>query len=235
MVTGISERIGQFVEDAAMMSINAGVAVYEQLAPLGSLLIGGRNFLFRAMNYVYSMDGFEKGSKVLIALLKLINEHEKCKGVFDKAMASAKEQKNLYYATLFIGSMVEFIDKNTLTFKIPTRSDGSYDLVKILYAIGNFLEAGKFCQDYNLFEFSYFTDLANRYGEKQWAPGVMMKSLLSKRYLINQKISLFLSPLLLMTGTPTKMVLLPRLLPLIYGIIHLIGEDYLRRRAAQAK
>lgn len=117
-MVNISERIGQVVDAAAMGFIDAGVAVQENLAPVGNWVVEGRNyavrlltFLARAMHDVYSLDGFEKWSKVVGADLKFLNILPCCKGIFDDAIRAAEDQKNLYYATLFIGSMCDFIKR----------------------------------------------------------------------------------------------------------------------------
>lgn len=179
-MVNISERIEQYVVDASMGFIDAGVAVQDKLAPVGNWLIDDKNipvrwlnFLARAMDDLYRLEGLEKWSKALGADLKFADYF--CGGMFKEATRAAEDQKNLYYATLIIGSMCDFIKKHedgTFGLQMPTmqvkNADGDLedriDWVKFFYAFGNFFETAKFCQKYNVFDMSYFTHLSNTYG-----------------------------------------------------------------------
>ena len=123
------------------------------------------------MSDIYSMEGFEKLSKALIADLKFVSLFPCIKGVFAECLATLEAQKDLYYANLFISSMTEFIKidptSGAKSFQLPKTREEEIDFVKILYAIGNFCEAGKFLQKYKIYSFALCTQFANRLGSMQ--------------------------------------------------------------------
>ena len=104
----ISDTIGQYAADAAMWIINTAVSIKRGMMP-------GLETASRRMHYVYSLEGFEKWSKALGSDLKFLNALPMFKGIFDDAIRAAEDQKNLYYATLIIGSMCDFIKRDMKT------------------------------------------------------------------------------------------------------------------------
>ena len=145
--------------------IDAGVSIKK-----GCLFLAGE--AGPTMSDIYSMEGFEKLSKALIADLKFVSLFPCIKGVFAECLATLEAQKDLYYATLFIGSMADCIDSKTMSLQLPKFKEGPHkgkktDVVRILYAIGNFCEAGKFLQKYQVYSFALCTQVANRLGSMQ--------------------------------------------------------------------
>ena len=148
--------------------IDAGVSIKK-----GCLFVAGE--AGPTMSDIYSMEGFEKLSKALIADLKFFSLIPCIKGVFAECLATLEAQKDLYYATLFMGSMTEFIKidptSGAKSFQLPKFKEGPHkgktDVVKILYAIGNFCEAGKFLQKFQVYSFALCTQVASRLGSMQ--------------------------------------------------------------------
>ena len=161
MVTFV-DRIEQAAAYGALYTIDtsiaAGAEIKRALLPVGE-------GCSRAMHDIYSLDGFEKWTKAVIADLRFISLIPNVRGVFDDCIKTLEAQKDLYYATLFIHCTAEdFIDKENMRFKIPKLADGSIDKVKVLYGIGHYFEVLKFLQKYQVFSFSTATHLANKYG-----------------------------------------------------------------------
>ena len=120
----------------------------------------------RALHDIYSLEGFEKLTKSLIANLKLLSLIPCIKGIFDTCIDSLEAQKDLYYATMSIGCTAEFFGKDDAgnwRFKLP-KKDLIENAIKILYLIGNYCETAKFFQRYKVFSFSTCTQLSNTFG-----------------------------------------------------------------------
>lgn len=129
----------------------------------GVLLVG--DGCGQAMHDIYSLDGFEKWTKALLANLKFVSLIPSINGVFDVSIRTFEAQKDLYQATKFISASTAYIRPTSagLTFSLRER-DGSFDKVKFLYAIGNWFETAKFLQKNKLVAFPAFSYLANTYG-----------------------------------------------------------------------
>ena len=132
-------------------------------------LLAGFEKASRWLYVGYSMDGFEKLTKAGIANMTALHYlFPAVKGVFDKSIKELEFEKDLLYATQFIGAMASCISKRDWSFCLPTRTnaDGtkSTDYAKILLGLGGFCEAGKFLQKYKVFAFSTCTQLSNSYG-----------------------------------------------------------------------
>ncbi len=139
---------------------------------MGSLLTGFEK-ASRWLYVGYSMDGFEKLTKAGIANMGALHYlFPSIKGVFDKSIKELEFEKDLLYATQFIGALASCISQKDWTFCLPTKktkdSEGkdvvSTDYAKILLGLGGFCEAGKFLQKYKVFSFSTCTGLSNSYG-----------------------------------------------------------------------
>ncbi len=170
-------RIGSKADYFCMGCIDAGVAVKR-----GALWVGEEGS--RAMHEMYSLDGFEKGSKVIIADLRFLSLIPSLNGVFRSCIKTVEAQRDIIYATLVFGSTAEFIkpedieDKKTgkkktvYSFQVPTEKKDPndpnskliWDWVKILYFIGNYFETAKFIQRYQVLAFPRCTQLANQLG-----------------------------------------------------------------------
>ena len=147
-------RIEQIAVDVSMAMINAGVEIERVLIPVGE-------GISRAMHDIYSLDGFEKWTKAMIADLRFISLIPGIRGVFDECIKTLEAQKDLYYATLFIPSTAELFKKD------PNSGEYKFvrpDKVKLLLLIGNYFDVGKFLQKYKVFPFSTCTYLSNTYG-----------------------------------------------------------------------
>lgn len=101
---------------------------------------------------ICTLDGYEKLAKALIADLKFISLLPAMKGVFDECLKTLEAQKDLYYATMIINSTAEMWEN-----KNQERSDP----VKVLNAIGNFFETGKFLQKNEIYPFETCVEVAN--------------------------------------------------------------------------
>jgi hypothetical protein len=127
--------------------INAGVAIKR-----GALYCG--EGASRVMHDIYSIDGLEKWSKAGISELRLFSFIPGMNGVFSECIKTLEAQKDLYFASKFIGTTADFI-KNPRSF---------LDSRTFLYGIGNWFELGKFLQKNEVVAFSICTELSNKYG-----------------------------------------------------------------------
>jgi hypothetical protein len=160
-------RVGGAAAGACWGAIHTGITVKQGIQK-GLLVVGEGTS--RVMYDIYSLDGFEKWSKALIANLRFASALFKLNGLFDECLKTLEAQKDLYYATLFIGSMKEFVGfdktKGEYHFKLPAR-EKLENLSKIFLAIGNFFETGKFLQKYKVLDFPLCTAVANRLASVQ--------------------------------------------------------------------
>jgi hypothetical protein len=166
-------RMGNALDSACMGVIHAGATVTKGVIR-GVITIGevGSNFMYD----IYSLNGFEKFTKAMIANLRMLEMIPSIKGTFELCLKTLEAQKDLYYATLVFGSTADFIkpvyDKTTKEFKcykfaIPTvngEDDGPWDWSKLLYGIGNPFETVKFLQKYKILEFPFCSRLATQFG-----------------------------------------------------------------------
>jgi|GEM_PF-5157877 len=111
----------------------------------------------RILYDIYSLDGFEKWSKVLIADLKMASLIPKLNGIFAECLKTLEAQKDLYYATQIINSMRSFIDPTGKNFRCPGFS-------KVLIAIGSVFETGSFLQKYKVMSFPACSAFAQELG-----------------------------------------------------------------------
>ncbi len=164
----ITDGMRNVAVGVCMGAINTGVAIER-----GVLAVGEGSS--RVMYDIYSLDGFEKWSKALIANLRFLSLLPQLRGVFDEFLKTLESQKDLYYATMSINSLKEFIGETKVAgkthyhFKFPTREIKVgrnkvevVDSVKLLLAIGNFFETGKFLQKYKVYAFPLCSQVANR-------------------------------------------------------------------------
>jgi hypothetical protein len=129
--------------------------------------------------YDLTYDGFDKLTKAAISNFKLITLVAPVGTLFKSVITTLEAQKDLIYATKFIGSITHFIGhRNKQNADGRNIHDGHGDvvqetyfkwptLIQGLYAVANFLELGKFLQKYNLVEFKEISRLANEVGSYQ--------------------------------------------------------------------
>lgn len=142
----VLQRIENFAVNACWKFIDTGIVLKK-----GAIVIleeGGE-----AMFRIYSMDGFEKWSKAIIADMQFIDLFTKTGDVFKDCLETIEAQKDLYYATLFIGTLAEWSKSKTMP-----------DIVKVLQGIGNFCEAGRFLKKKNVFELKMLVKLSTQFG-----------------------------------------------------------------------
>lgn len=148
-----------YIQDRAIALANAIVQIPSAFT--------AENFS-RAMHTLYSLDGFEKWTKALIADLKLLSKIPAIGKVFDTCIEHLEAQKDLYYATMSLGSVASYFNKDEngrWVFRPFTGREPWYDKVaKVLLDVGNFCETGKFLQKYKLLSFASCTQLSNTYG-----------------------------------------------------------------------
>lgn len=162
-------QISRAFDSACMGFINTGVEFKKGMLTVGEV---GSHVMYD----IYSLNGFEKFTKAMIADLRMLELFPCIKGTFTHCLKTLEAQKDLYYATLVFGSMADFIkpdyDKDTQAFQgykfcMPTingKENGPIDWVKVLYGIGNPFETCKFLQKYKILDFPLCSQLAAQFG-----------------------------------------------------------------------
>ncbi len=137
------------------------------VAPIGGMLKLSSNkiekgilFASHAAYDVYDLkeDGAEKWVKALIITLSLISKNH-----FSSALNVLKSQKDLYYATKFIGSAKDIIEARSLT----ANDDNEIRIKRVttrLLDIGNFLDTAQFLKKNEIFKMQWTSYLANKIG-----------------------------------------------------------------------
>ncbi|WP_075883498.1 hypothetical protein [Candidatus Protochlamydia sp. W-9] len=152
--------------NSALFTIGEGVSLVSSEVKKGIRYVGEGPS--RAAYDIYDLrhEGFEKWTKAAIANLKLIGRI-KHTNVFNAAIETLEGQKNLYYATKFIGSACDFIQRDKLTKKvsltIPKYKEGT-NWVAVLYGIGNFLDTARFLQKHEVVAFQTVSRLGAAIG-----------------------------------------------------------------------
>ncbi|WP_068467011.1 hypothetical protein [Candidatus Protochlamydia phocaeensis] len=128
--------------------------------------------------YDLTFDGFDKWTKEAIAVAKFSTIVFSLGNLLKDFVAALEGHKELIYASKFIGSAADFIaqrNKVDETGNVILDAQGkpikeTYfqrpDIIKVLYAIANTLDAGKFVHKY-IFNFSTFSNLATKIGSYQ--------------------------------------------------------------------
>jgi len=159
-MVGFTEGLGYAVDYTCMGVIDAGVAIKRGF-------LAGTEGSSRAMYEIYSLQGFEKGSKAAIANMRLLSYLPGCKGIFNKCIATVEAQKDLIYATMVFDSTADFFkwDRNANAYVLRYRdSQGHIDWVKILYEAGNICETMSFLQRFELVSFPTISKFATQVG-----------------------------------------------------------------------
>jgi len=152
--------------NSALFTIGEGVSLVSSEVKKGIRYVGEGPS--RAAYDIYDLrhEGFEKWTKAAIANLKLIGRI-KHTNVFNAAIETLEGQKNLYYATKFIGSACDFIQRDKVTKKvsltIPKYKEGT-NWVAVLYGIGNFLDTARFLQKHEVVAFQTVSRLGAAIG-----------------------------------------------------------------------
>ncbi len=157
------------------------VAAYEGASKVGAVVKKGAYIAGREVSYIahdlYSIDGLEKWTKAFISELRFLSRFDAISNLFAECLKTIEAQRDIYYATLFLGSMRDCIKRidtkhadgritTQYQLQFPRRDDNpdKYDYAKFLSGIGNFCELGKFFQKQKIANFQFFTNLANQYG-----------------------------------------------------------------------
>jgi hypothetical protein len=166
------DGVGNTVGRVSMEFIDVGVKIKKGFMHVGEATS-------YAMYDIYSLDGFEKWTKVAIADLRFLSLIPSINGVFDECLKTLEGQKDLIYGSLVFSSTAEFIKKTKNTdgethysFQIPTAKEKNaqdvmeehVDWVKVLNGIGNFFETGKFLNKYKVMSFPLCSQLATQFG-----------------------------------------------------------------------
>ena len=149
----------------------------EKIAYIATMILEKIAYIMAAF---YSLSGFEKLSKSIIAHTKLWGPIFGISSLLREFLKTIEAQKDVYYATLWINSTAEFIheakDKNgkpildpkthkrQFTVQIPRQVNGKRDWVKVCYAIGNFIELGKFLDKTKVYTFDTLKKIARGIG-----------------------------------------------------------------------
>jgi hypothetical protein len=153
--------------NSALFTISEGVSLVSSEVKKGIRYVGEGPS--RAAYDIYDLrhEGFEKWTKAAIANLKLIGRI-KHTNVFNAAIETLEGQKNLYYATKFIGSACDFIQRDKVTKKvsltIPKYKEEGTNWVAVLYGIGNFLDTARFLQKHEVVAFQTVSRLGAAIG-----------------------------------------------------------------------
>lgn len=111
--------------------------------------------------YDLKNEGFEKWVKASISNLRMLSIMNGMTDRFNIAINTFEAQKDLYYATKFIGSITHFIREKPAAgesrLQCPTFVQG-------LYAVANFFETGKFLQKNQVFGMKWASDFASKLG-----------------------------------------------------------------------
>ncbi|MBA2369737.1 MAG: hypothetical protein H0V82_12035 [Candidatus Protochlamydia sp.] len=111
--------------------------------------------------YDLKNEGFEKWVKATISTLRMYAIFSGMTDRFNIAISTFESQKDLYYATKFIGSVTHFIRERPAPgesrLKCPSVNEG-------LYAIANFLDTAKFLKKNEVFEMKWASDVASWLG-----------------------------------------------------------------------
>lgn len=123
--------------------------------------------------YDLRSDGFEKWTKAGIANLKLAGKVFELTALFKGVIETLEGQKNIYYATKFIGSLCDFMAIRKDTFAEATfmgKVNKFFTLsnfIKIFYGIGNCLDPLKFGMKMGLWNLKSASELGTRIGNYQ--------------------------------------------------------------------
>ncbi|CUI17568.1 hypothetical protein PNK_1964 [Candidatus Protochlamydia naegleriophila] len=123
--------------------------------------------------YDLRSDGFEKWTKFGLANLKLVGKIFEMTALFKGVIETLEGQKNIYYATKFIGSICDFMAIGEETFKQATIMGGVKkfftlpNFIKIFYGIGNCLDPLKFGMKMGLWDLKRASELGTRIGNYQ--------------------------------------------------------------------
>lgn len=159
-----------------------GVTPVKETGFIGAFKKAGRGILHlgelgtRALYDAYSIEGFERISKAMVANLRMLSLFPALKGIFANSIEALEAHKDLCYATLVFDTTANFIksEKDSVTNKtryslqIPKykTNDNKYrwDWGKILYGVGNFFETGKFLIRYKVLQFPLCSQIASKLG-----------------------------------------------------------------------
>lgn len=117
----------------------------------------------RIVYAICSMNGFVPLSKFMLATLRIL-PHTRFGNMFKDMEKTVGQQKDLYYATLFVPAAVEYIDQRvdgTYAFKWAGGADKVSRFIKSFQLIGHVCETGNSLMKYASVKFPPFTAIGN--------------------------------------------------------------------------
>lgn len=126
---------------------------------IGWMQQGYQEGFWRGLHRIYSLTGFEKISKALIADIEFLEYFTQVGETFKSVNKALNHQKDLIYGTNFIDSIANCLrlQNGRIVFVRQT-------ITRSLYAIGSFFEAGKLAQKYGMCKLEVFSGIANQLG-----------------------------------------------------------------------
>lgn len=122
----------------------------------GSGMSNGVSFSYITSD-LYSIDGFTRLAKVLIADIHLLSLIPAIGNLFNEMLKTIEAQKDILYATAIFNSWYKFFDEKN--------KKGLFDnTINALTAIGDFFETGCFLKKYAHFQFPLFSRVAENIG-----------------------------------------------------------------------
>ena len=122
------------------------------------------------MHDLFSMEGFEKGCKLEVAVMRALQNFEKFKGVFKKAIETIEFQKDLLYATKSFTAVPEFYVKYRTEGlpALPTTAREFSTFLshpsKLLLTISSVCDTAQFMKRFEICQFTWLIETANSFG-----------------------------------------------------------------------
>jgi hypothetical protein len=155
-MSGLSISINRIVTPVSDFACRTGSKI-----KAGTLYVGEGLSNMAYDVYDLKNEGFEKWVKATISTLRMYAIFSGMTDRFNIAISTFESQKDLYYATKFIGSVTHFIRERPAPgesrLRCPSLNEG-------LYAIANVLDTAKFLQKNEVFEMKWASEFATRLG-----------------------------------------------------------------------
>ncbi|MBA3722324.1 MAG: hypothetical protein H0W88_07975 [Parachlamydiaceae bacterium] len=147
-MVAIANRIVEYTKEVAY---NGTIGAVEGLRQVGWI---------NGMYKVYSMQGFEKLSKSVLATFGLASQFCNVK-IFGDLIKAFDSQRAVIYGVMSIDNLAKFLQRDgngRVKIVIP-------EITELLSVIGSFFETGKFLQRQEVFKFESCSALANSLGK----------------------------------------------------------------------
>ncbi len=150
------DRVGDFAAGICIKTVDATVVVRKGIlvcAEEGSYILRD----------IYSLDGFEKLCKVLIADLEFLSLIPTIKTLFKAFLETIEAQKDLYFALMSAGAMAKFIEvrNGRAHFKFDYRKSGEW--LKVFLALSCICDTAQFLRKYKVFSFESYSKFTGRF------------------------------------------------------------------------